>query len=106
MRGVIWYHTKENGEEQIAELIDEYAELGYYGHLMAIGNQNEQGIYFTNGDYWQIFPDTTTKYTPKNIEDTLGWNIAYIDEDIDEDFIESIILPLLNQLPFCAYNYY
>lgn len=100
MKGVVWCKTFKCGCDKLTEIINKYVE--WYG--VEIINtirrtKNEYRIDFTNGDTWRVARATESSRG-------IRANIAYIENNINENIIQQIIKPCTTALPFTAYNYY
>ena len=62
-------------------------------------NFSDYSIKFINGDTWRIAPATESQKASR-------CNVALIDNEISEDFINLIIMRCLTAHPYTAYNYY
>ena len=111
MKCIIWYHTEEKARIQIKRIIEGYNTINYKHQVYAVGGRGV-ARYIGFGpkddderDLWCIMPDTITlehlqEYYPQ------GWNIAFIDSNIDSTYKNQTIFPMLKLPPFHAYNYY
>lgn len=98
MKGVIWYKTKEKGLLRLEELIDDYKQINIDVQRVQ-NNTSEIHIQFSNNDVWVTTPET-------NNSRGIACNVALIDNDIEQDIINTIIMPTLKMKPYRAYNFY
>lgn len=98
MKGIIWYKTKQKGFMRLDELIDDYAKINI-GILSIRNHMSETYVRFLNDDIWIVTPATDFSRGKAS-------NIALIDNDIEQDIINTIIMPTLKLKPFRAYNFY
>lgn len=59
----------------------------------------ELQAYFTNGDFWRAIAVANCGRGRK-------CNIAYIDDTIDSQIVDTVIKPCVTLGPYCAYNYF
>ena len=98
MKGIIYYKDKNAGKIQLDKIISNYVKLNI---SVAQQQKSLNNIFtiFTNGDTWDlvhISPNTRGK----------ACNIAYIDNAITQEVIDTIIFPTIKSLPYTAYHYY
>ena len=98
MKGVIWYKTKQKGLMRLEKLIDDYDRINIYVQIMQ-NNMSGVHIRFSNNDVWIVAPAT-------DCSRGIACNIALIDNDIEQDIINTIIMPTLKMKPYRAYNFY
>ena len=62
-------------------------------------NFSDYSINFINGDTWRIAPACESQKASR-------CNVALIDDEISEDFVNLVIMHCLTAYPYQAYNYY
>jgi len=97
MRGIIWLRNKERILAEVEKLVKDYGKVGYSLREKRWIIDDHAQLYFSNGDYWDI---TTTQNISRQ-----RYNVAYIDHNISEEFIQTIIKPQIILRPFQAYKY-
>lgn len=98
MRGLIWYSQKDIGLKQFKKICDEYKRLNI--DCLRIRETSVQIFAeFKNGDVWKAVPATDSSRGH-------SCNVAYIDKNIPQFFIDMRIMPSIKALPYRAYNYY
>ena len=98
MEGIIWYKTKQKGLMRLDKLISDYAKIGV-GILSMHSHMSKTYVQFLNGDIWRTVSAT------RNSRGEIS-NIALIDLDIEQDIIDTIIMPTLKKKPYQVYNFY
>jgi hypothetical protein len=98
MKGIIYCQKLETGLDQFKKIIEDYNRLGIKGEKPKI-NTNLAFVDFDNGDRWVVMRAN------ENVRGNVC-NIAYIDRMIDEELVETIIMPTIKAAPYQAYKYY
>lgn len=98
MKGIIYCQKLETGLEQFKKIIEDYNRLGIKCEKPKI-NANQAFTDFDNGDRWVV------AHANENVRGN-SCNIAYIDRMIDEELVETIIMPTIKAAPYQAYKYY
>lgn len=98
MKGIIYYKNKIAGKIQLDKIISNYATLNI---PIAQQQQSLNNIFttFTNGDTWDLIHISPTSRSK-------SCNIAYIENTISTEIIDTIIFPTIKSLPYTAYHYY
>lgn len=101
MRGIVYGKTFKRAEAQLQEIVENYKKMGIEPESIynIRKSSNSYSVKFPNGDYWIAVGAS---------ENSRGraCNIAYIDQDIDDEIIACIIMPTIKSLPYQAYRYY
>lgn len=98
MRGVIWYKTKEKGRLRLEKLINDYKQMNI-GMQRVQNSTTEIHIQFSNNDVWIATSEI-------NNNRGIACNVALIDNDIEQDIINTIIMPTLKMKPYQAYSFW
>ena len=98
MKGIVFGSTFKNAEEKLLQILENYKKINIEKTLIK-HNSSELVCIMSNGDYWQA------------VVATIGargraCNIAYIDREISQEIINTVIMPTLKCFPYTAYNYY
>lgn len=99
MRGTVFGNTFENAEKKFMEIASKYESMGIETEKPLIKTKYELQAYFTNGDFWRAI-------TVANCGRSRRCNIAYIDDTIDSQIVDTVIKRCLTAGPYCAYNYF
>ena len=101
MRGIVYGKTFEKAKTQLQEIIEDYKKMGIEPESIYKIRQskNNFSVEFPNGDYWIAVGAATNARG-------MACNIAYIDQDIDDEIIYCIIMPTIKSFPYQAYRYY
>ena len=98
MKGIIWYKTKQKGLMCLKRLINDYAQINIEV-LIRRNNTLQVYIQFSNNDIWLVTPAINSSRGNAS-------HIALIDTDIEQDIVDTIIMPTLKMKPYRAYNFY
>ena len=99
MRGIVFGRTFENAKKQFQKIVDRYELMGIGMEKPLTKTKYELKSYFTNGDFWSTVSSSSNCRGRR-------CNIAYIDDTIDPEVVDTFIKPCLTASPYCAYNYF
>lgn len=101
MRGIVFGKTFEQAEKQLQKIIEDYKKIGIEpASIYHIRKSKwDFSVEFPNGDYWKAVGAATNARG-------MACNIAYIDQNIDDETIACIIMPTIKSFPYQAYRYY
>jgi hypothetical protein len=103
IRGGVWCSNTIDGNAQLEKIIYHYNRIGissYEGRVQGyIKSKNGDSITFENGDHWKVI---------KADESGRGYrlNVSYIQREIPQEIINTVIIPATTAFPFQAFNYY
>ena len=98
MKGIIWGKTFTSAIDKLNQIAAQYEKLHIYP-IRIIKSKNEYNIIYENGDYWRACCANTSSRGYKS-------NISYIDMNIPNEIIETIILPSTTSPPYQGIIYY
>ena len=94
MIGIIFYKDQTNGKYQFQKIIKNYEQLKI--KIVKIRtSQNYDEVKFENGDFWQAVPLSSNTKGQR-------CNVAYVEWDITQEEIYTIIEPMLTLKPYTA----
>lgn len=99
MRGIVFGNTFENAQKKFMDIVSKYQLMRIGMEKPLIKTKHELQSYFTNGDFWSTVSLSSNLRGRK-------CNVAYIDDTIDPQVVDTIIKPCLTASPYCAYNYF
>lgn len=100
MKGIIWGNTFESACNKLTDIITDYVRV--YGEDIiddVVRTKYNHYVTFTNGDVWRAV---------RAVESSRGikCNISYIDINIPQDIVHTIIKPSTKAFPYAGYNFY
>ena len=98
MKGIVWGKTFTSAIDKLDQIVAQYEQLHIYP-IRIIKSKNEYSIVYENGDYWRTCCGNTSSRGYKS-------NISYIDMNIPNEIIETIILPCTTSSPYQGIIYY
>ena len=98
MKGIVWGKTFTSAIDKLDQIVAQYEQLHIYP-IRIIKSKNEYSIVYENGDYWRACLVNTSSRGYK-------CNISYIDNNIPNEIIKTIILPSTTCLPYQGIIYY
>lgn len=98
MRGIVFGSTFERAKEKLLQIVENYDKM-YIEKILIKDNKQEFLCHMNNGDIWEAVVAT-------NGARGRACNIAYIDREISQEIINTVIMPILKSFPYTAYNYY
>ena len=98
MKGIVWGKTFTSAIDKLDQIAAQYKQFHIYP-IRIIKSKNEYIITYENGDYWRACCVNTSSRGYK-------CNISYIDINIPNEIIETIILPSTTSLPYQGIIYY
>ena len=98
MKGIVWYEDRTRGEEQFNGIIERYKTMGI-NPIKERKSRYENWVQFENDDFWRLVKATESGRGQR-------CNISYIDRDIEEIVVNTIIKPCTLPFPYFGYNYY
>ena len=98
MKGIIWGSTLNRAVNKLDEIVDSYKMLGYQ---IDTYRKNSLGFFvtFNNGDSWKAIYATESQRGNK-------CNISYIDNKINNDFVDNVIFFCTVMPPYNAFQYF
>lgn len=81
------------------EIASKYESMGIGLEKPLIKTKYELQSYFTNGDFWSTASVSNNRYGRR-------CNVAYIDDTIDPEVVDTVIKPCVTLGPYYAYNYF
>ena len=98
MKGLVFGKTFERASNKLDEIIESYKIYRYEIVQERKGNHYHQVI-FDNGDQWKAVNASENSRGNKA-------NVAYIDREIDDEIVRSMILRCIATGPWNATHYY
>ena len=98
MIGIVWSKTFASAIDKLDQIAAQYEQFHIYP-IRIIKSKNEYNIIYENGDYWRACCVNTSSRGYKS-------NISYIDMNIPNEIIETIILPSTTSPPYQGIIYY
>ena len=98
MKGIVWGKTFTSAIDKLDQIAAQYEQFHIYP-IRIIKSKNEYIITYENRDYWRACCVNTSSRGYK-------CNISYIDNNIPNEIIETIILPCTTSPPYQGIIYY
>ena len=99
MKGIIYCQEINKGMNKLQDIIDDYAKTNIETTNIKRMTKTSAFIVFKNGDEWTVA-------IANDGSRGRACNIAYIDKNIDEEVVQTVIMPTIKALPYRAYNFY
>ncbi len=98
MKGIVWGRTLTSAIDKLDQIATQYEQLHIYP-VSIIKSKSEYTIIYENGDYWRVCLGAAF---------SRGYrcNISYIDNNIPNEIIETIIIPSTIRPPYQGIIYY
>ena len=98
MKAIIYCQEINTGMNKLNNIMKNYERMNIKT-TMTRGSRNSAFIVFENGDEWTVA-------IANDGSRGRACNIAYIDKNIDEEVVQTVIMPTIKALPYRAYNFY
>lgn len=98
MKGIVWGKTFTSAIDKLDQIAAQYEQFHIYP-IRIIKSKNEYIITYENGDYWRACCVNTSSRGYK-------CNISYIDHEITDDIVDTIIKPCTTSSPYQGIIYY
>ena len=98
MRAIIYCKEINTGMNKLNDIMKNYERMNIKT-IMTKYNRNSAFIVFENKDEWTVA-------IANDGSRGRACNIAYIDKNIDEEVVQTVIMPTIKALPYRAYNFY
>lgn len=98
MIGIVWGKTFASAVDKLDQIAIQYKQL-HINPIRITKSRTEYIITYENGDYWRACYVNTSSRGYKS-------NISYIDMNIPNEIIETIILPSTTSPPYQGIIYY
>ena len=98
MKGIVWGKTFTSAIDKLDQIAAQYEQFHIYP-IRIIKSKNEYIITYENGDYWRACCINTSSRGYK-------CNISYIDREIADDIVDTIIKPCTTCFPYHGFEYY
>ena len=99
MNGIVWGSTFERAVKKLEEIEENYLKNTNEKILSRRKGSHSYEFVMTNGDYWKAVSAHESMRGCKS-------NISYIDNEIDFDFISSVIKYCTKAYPYQAFKYF
>ena len=98
MRGAVWGSTFEVARQKLQQIVEDYKRIGIRT-IRYVNCSSATFAEFENGDIWKALRASDSSRGSKI-------NVSYIDYNISEEVINTIIKPSTIAYPFQAIHYY
>ena len=98
MKGIVWGNRWISAVNQLDKIAIKYEQL-HINPVQIIKTKTEYTITYENGDNWRAIRGNTNSRGYK-------CNISYIDMNIPNEIIETIIKPCTTCFPYHGFEYY
>ena len=98
MKGIVWGNRWISAVNKLDQIALKYEYL-HISPIQIIKTKNEYTIAYENGDNWRAIRGNTNSRGYK-------CNISYIDREIADDIIDTIIKPCTTDFPYHGFEYY
>lgn len=98
MKGLVWGKTINRAIKQLQQIENDYNSIGINTERV-LCSRNNYTIYLENGDQWQAILANEASRGRKA-------NISYVDINIDEEFVNTIIKYSTMSPPYHAIQYF
>lgn len=98
MRAIIYCQEINTGMNKLNDIIKNYERINIETAITKCSH-NSAFVVFKNDDEWTVA-------IANDGSRGRACNIAYIDKNIDEEVVQTIIMPTIKALPYRAYNFY
>ena len=99
MRAIIYCQEINTGMNKLNDIIHNYAKINIETTNIKRITKTSVFIVFKNGDEWTVA-------IANDGSRGRACNIAYIDRNINEEIVQTIIMPTIKAYPYQAYQYY
>lgn len=98
MKGIVWGNRWISAVNKLDQIALKYEYL-HISPIQIVKTKNEYIITYENGDNWRAIRGNTNSRGYK-------CNISYIDREIADDIIDTIIKPCTTDFPYHGFEYY
>lgn len=98
MKGIVWGNRWISAINKLDQIALKYEYL-HISPIQIIKTKNEYTITYENGDNWRAIRGNTNSRGYK-------CNISYIDCEIADDIVDTIIKPCTTDFPYHGFEYY
>lgn len=98
MKGIVWDNRWISAVNKLDQIALKYEYL-HISPIQIVKTKNEYIITYENGDNWRAIRGNTNSRGYK-------CNISYIDREIADDIIDTIIKPCTTDFPYHGFEYY
>lgn len=99
MKAIIYCQEINTGMNKLNDIVKNYERINIETTNIKRITKHSAFIVFKNGDEWTV---TIANDGSRG----RACNIAYIDRNIDEEIVQTIIMPAIKAYPYQAYQYY
>lgn len=99
MIGIVWGSTYDKAFSQLEKIRDQYLYFTKHKVVYQKFTLNYSLLEFDNGDVWKAMTATDSRRGE-------ACNISYIDIEIDDAIINTIIRPATKRAPYTAIHYF
>ena len=98
MKGIVWGNRWISAVNKLDQIALKYEYL-HISPIQIVKTKNEYIITYENGDNWRAIRGNTNSRGYK-------CNISYIDREITDDIVDTIIKPCTTCFPYHGFEYY
>ena len=98
MKGIVWGNRWISAVNKLDQIALKYEYL-HISPIQIVKTKNEYIITYENGDNWRAIRGNTNSRGYK-------CNISYIDREITDDIVDTIIKPCTTDFPYHGFEYY
>ncbi len=98
MKGIVWGNRWISAVNKLDQIALKYEYL-HISPIQIVKTKNEYIITYENGDNWRAIRGNTNSRGYK-------CNISYIDCEIADDIVDTIIKPCTTDFPYHGFEYY
>lgn len=98
MKGIVWGNRWISAVNKLDQIALKYEYL-HISPIQIIKTKNEYIITYENGNNWRAIRGNTNSRGYK-------CNISYIDREIADDIVDTIIKPCTTDFPYHGFEYY
>ena len=98
MKGIVWGNRWISAVNKLDQIALKYEYL-HISPIQIVKTKNEYIITYENGDNWRAIRGNTNSRGYK-------CNISYIDREIADDIVDTIIKPCTTCFPYHGFEYY
>ena len=98
MKAIIYCQEINTGMNKLNKIMKNYERMNIETAITRC-SRNSAFIVFKNGDEWTVA-------IANDGSRGRACNIAYIDKNINEEVVQTVIMPTIKALPYRAYNFY
>lgn len=98
MKGIVWGNRWISAVNQLDKIAIKYKQL-HINPVQIVKTKTEYTITYENGDNWRAIRGNTNSRGYK-------CNISYIDREIADDIVDTVIKPCTTCFPYHGFEYY